>query len=193
LRPPAYNVQVRDRRFFLPWSNFRMNKTTHCAAAAALLLAAQVLAAPAAGDVLGPQAEHCFAGSGKPAALVRVSGLKNRKGELRVQAYGSDAAKFLEKGEWIARVDLPVTASGPMDVCVPLPRPGNYAIAVRHDANGNGKSDWNDGGGFSRNPDLSLTNLEPDHARVVVPVGNGPAPLSIVMQYRHGLTIRPVR
>src|SRR3546814_4960339 len=47
---------------------------------------------------------------------------------------------FLEKGKWLARIQVPVTGNGPMNVCVPVPKPGNYAVYVRHDRNGNGKS-----------------------------------------------------
>ena len=67
------------------------------------------------------------------------------------------AAQFPGKGKWVRRVD--VRAQWParsVDVCVPLPKAGQYAFVVRHDANANRKSDWNDGGGFSRNPKLSL-------------------------------------
>jgi uncharacterized protein (DUF2141 family) len=69
---------------------------------------------------------------------------------------------------------------------------GAYAVAVRHDADGNGKSGWNDGGGFSNNPRLSLTNLKPSWRRVAIDVGNGVKPVNVVLNYRHGLAIRPV-
>ena len=109
---------------------------------------------------------------------------------MRVQIY--DASNFLVKGQRVARVDLPVTSSV-MPVCVALPRPGSYAVAVRHDVNGNNKSgDWSDGGGFSRNPKISFFHLKPSFGEVAVPVGNGPRGVSVVLNYRQGLSIGPV-
>jgi uncharacterized protein (DUF2141 family) len=80
-----------------------------------------------------------------------------------------------------------------MGVCVAVPRPGTYAIAVRHDSDGNGKSGWNDGGGFSRNPKISLTDLKPRHRDVAFAVENGVKPIDVILNYRKGLSIGPVR
>jgi uncharacterized protein (DUF2141 family) len=79
-----------------------------------------------------------------------------------------------------------------MQVCVAVPRAGIYALAVRHDADANGKTGWNDGGGFSNNPRLSLMNLKPNHKAAAISVGNGVKPLSIVLNYRRGLSIAPI-
>lgn len=122
---------------------------------------------------------------------VRVTGLKNGAGEVRVQAYGPGAAGFLDKGKWVRRVDVPVNGRRSIDVCVPLPRPGQYAFAVRHDANANRKSDWNDGGGFSRNPKLSLMG-KPSFAQTAIAAEKGPGRTTIVVNYRQGLSIKPI-
>ena len=159
-------------------------------AAAVLAMAAQPVTAQAA---LGPDAAACRAGASRPAILVNVSGFKNRVGRLRVQIYSGNPADFLVKGKKLRRVDLPVTSSGAMAVCVAVPRAGNYAVAVRHDADGNGKSGWSDGGGFSRNPSISLVSLRPRHSDVVIPVGNGVKTTNVVLKYRRGLSIGPVR
>ncbi|WP_375419672.1 DUF2141 domain-containing protein [uncultured Sphingomonas sp.] len=79
-----------------------------------------------------------------------------------------------------------------MDVCLVLPSAGRYAIAARHDANASGKSDWNDGGAFSRNPKLSLLRMRPRFQDVVIDVPNGGSRIRMVMNYRHGLSIGPV-
>lgn len=150
------------------------------------------LSAPAHAVVLGPDAASCAPGSSAPAALVRVEGFRVHSGNLRVQVYGGNPAEFLEKGKWLKRVDVPVTPAGAMQVCVALPAAGNYAIAVRHDTDGNGRSGWNDGGGFSRNPRLSLTSLKPNHREVVMAFGAGTRPVDVVLNYRQGLSIRPI-
>ena len=158
-------------------------------AAGALAAVAPATAAQAA---LGPDAASCKSGGNAPAVLVNVNGFKHRGGRLRVQLYGSNPADFLAKGKKLRRIDLPVTGSGPMRVCVAVPKPGKYAIAVRHDADGNGKSGWNDGGGFSRNPKISLLDLKPKYGEVAIPVGNGVKPVDVVLNYRQGLSIKPV-
>ena len=157
---------------------------------AVALLAAMPAQAQAA---LGPDAAACTPGAKKPAVLVSVNGFKNRVGRVRVQLYGNNPSDFLAKGKKLRRIDLPVTGSGAMNVCVAVPKAGTYAIAVRHDADGNGKSNWNDGGGFSNNPKLSLLDLKPSLRETAVSVGNGVKPVSVVLNYRRGLKIAPVR
>ena len=46
--------------------------------------------------------------------------------------------------------------------------------------------------GFSRNPRISLTNLRPNYNNVAINVGRGVTPVSVVLNYRFGLAIRPV-
>ncbi len=155
----------------------------------AVAAAIGVDAAPASA-ALGPDAAACAAGSAQPAVLVNVSGFKSRTGRVRVQIY--DSSNFLVKGKRVRRIDLPVTA-GSMPVCVAVPGAGTYAVAVRHDVNGNNKSgDWSDGGGFSRNPKLSLLRLKPSFDQVSVAVGRGARPVNVVLNYRSGLSIGPV-
>lgn len=155
-----------------------------------LLAAALMLAAPVSAAQAGPDAASCREGGGS-ALLVAVSGLKSSAGTLRVQLYGANPAEFLAKGAKLRRIDVPVTDRS-MEVCVALPQPGRYAVAVRHDSSGNG-SDWNDGGGFSRNPSISLTALKPKHSRVAFDAGSGVQRVPIVMQYRRGLSIGPLK
>jgi uncharacterized protein (DUF2141 family) len=147
-----------------------------------------MLAGPAAA---APAGEAAACARGDSAVLVRVAGLKAPRGMLRVQIYGSNPADFLAKGKKLKRVDVPVSA-GRMEVCVDLPGPGNYAVAVRHDADGNGKSGWNDGGGFSRNPKISLVNLKPSYNDVVIQVGRSVRAVDVILNYRRGLSIGPV-
>lgn len=158
-------------------------------ALAVLALAAPVSPARAA---LGPDAGACGSASGRSAILVNVSGFKARTGRVRVQIYGDNPADFLEKGRKLRRIDVPILGSGTMPVCVAVPGPGRYAVAVRHDLNGNDRSDWSDGGGFSRNPRLSLGSLKPRYRDVVISVGDGVTPTQVILNYRRGLSIGPV-
>lgn len=144
---------------------------------------------PAGASVLG---ETAVCARGDSAVLVRIDGFKERRGTVRVQIYGANPAEFLAKGKKLKRLDLPVARSGRMDVCVDLPGPGNYAVAVRHDLDGNGKSGWSDGGGFSRNPKISLVHLKPSYRDVVIQVGRGVRPVDVTLNYRRGLSIGPI-
>jgi len=161
--------------------------TAKAAGLAALVLAAQASPAQA---ILGPDAAACR-GDG-PALVVNVDGFKARTGNIRVNVYGNDPRRFLARGQYIRQINVRVTRAGAMPICVSLPTAGRYAIAVRHDVDSDG-SDWQDGGGFSRNPRLSLTNLRPNFNNVAINVGRAVQPVNVVLNYRFGLTVRPVR
>src|ERR1700752_978338 len=124
------------------------------------LVAAAVAALPAAANSQwGPDPPACRAG--RPSILVNVLGLSQRTGNVRVVIYNNPAT-FLDRGATLRRINVPVTPNGPMRVCIAVPNPGTYAVAVRHDVDGdNARGDWSDGGGFSRNPRITLLRLRP--------------------------------
>lgn len=126
---------------------------------------------------------RCGNGAG-PAVEVTVSGIRSSKGMVRVQSYRATAAEWLEKGQWINRIEVPARA-GTMTFCVPLPAPGSYGIAVRHDVNANGKTDLReDGGGMSNNPAINIFNLgKPSYKKTALSVGDGVKPIAITMRY----------
>lgn len=156
-----------------------------------LLLIAPLLAAaaaPAPAAVLGSDAGACL--SGKPSMLVRVSGFKQPGGTVNVALYAAQG--YLAKGGKLSKVVVPVRSRAPMDICIAVPRPGEYAVAVHHDINGNGDKDASDGGGYSGNPRLSITHLRPSFGRTAVQVGHAPRQVTVLLQYRRGLSIGPV-
>ncbi len=157
----------------------------------ALIAAMTAVPAAASAPILGPDSAACRPGAGGPAALVRVYGFKDREGQLRVQLYGGNADTFLDKGSKLKRIELPVAASGDMDVCVALPHTGEFAIAVLHDRNSNGKMNpTSDGVGFSRNPKLGLS--KPDQKGAAFVARGGVQTFEVVLNYLHGLSVRPV-
>lgn len=121
--------------------------------------------------------------------IVDIRGLRASTGGVRVQLY--DEAGFLEKGRWLARVEASASGRRSVEVCVPVPRPGTYGVAIRHDANANGKSDSGDGGAFSRDPRLSILRLKPSFTQVAIPLAAGISRVAVTMNYRHGLSIGP--
>ena len=152
-----------------------------------LIAALLSLASAAPAGVVGSDARACL--SGKPSMLVRVNGFKAPKGTVKVAVY--EAQNYLAKGGKLRKVVVPVRSTAAMDICIAVPKAGRYAVAVHHDVNGNGDKDANDGGGYSGNPRLSLTNLRPTFGRTAVSVGAAPRPVVVTLLYRSGLSIKP--
>ena len=151
-----------------------------------LCAAAAALTAPASASVVGRDAAACAAG--KPSVQVRVSGFKRASGTLKLALYDGDG--FLVKGHKLRKDKVPVRSASPLDICLAVPKPGRYAVAVHHDLNGNGERDARDGGGFTGNPKLSITNLRPSFRKTAIEVGDGPRRAAVQLQYLRGLSIR---
>ncbi len=152
----------------------------------ALLLVTTATAAPAA--IIGSDAGACL--SGKPSMVVRVSGFRKPSGTVKVALYA--ARGYLAKRGKLGKVVVPVRSTAPMDICIAVPGEGQYAVAVHHDVNGNGDKDASDGGGYSGNPRLSITNMRPSFGKTSVHVGSAPRQVAVLLQYRRGLSIGPV-
>ena len=154
------------------------------AATAALLSVAPVQAA------VGPHAQLCAAG--RPAVLARVSGFKVARGTLSVKLYPGNS-RFLEKGGYIRKVEVPVTRAGAIDVCVPVPSSGRYALSVRHEISG--EKSRSDGGGFSGNPKLSLLDVvlerKRDRSAVSFQVNGSTRVVPVTLLYLQGASLRP--
>lgn len=155
------------------------------------VLALSVLIGGAASAAVGPHADACE-GSGKNAMLVKIVGLKSHDGFVRVQSYGGDPAAYFDKGTYLERVDVPPSART-IEVCMPVPRPGTYAISVRHSLGGT--FSMTDGAGFSGNPNMSLMDAmfkrKPPAGEVQVRV-NGVARVSVTMNYVKDGQLKPI-
>ena len=101
-----------------------------------------------------------------------------------MQSYPATKAAWLTKGRWLHRVESGARA-GSMSFCLPVATVGNYAIAVRHDKNGNGSTDISsDGGGFSNNPSINILNLgKPSVGKVSFYAGSGVTTITVNMKY----------
>ncbi len=152
---------------------------SHCLSGAGLLLVA-AFAQPSAAQAIGPDAAAC---SGRSSALlVRITGLKERAGLLRVSTYLATDADWLVKGRYVRRIDVPVPAAGEPEVCVALPKGGHYAVAVLHDRNGDHHVNiFKDGGGFSNNPKFGWSR--PDAKAVAFVAGPGLTTVDITLKY----------
>jgi len=161
-------------------------------ATVAVALLAIGLAAPARAEVLGGDAAACAAGGG-PAILAEVTGLKDRKGRIKLELYPATQEDFLKddtalaaQGKTFRRVWAPLPASGQVLVCIRVPRPGRYALLVTHDRDGKNKFNFfQDGAGFPGPGKLGMSRPKLDQA--VVDVAGGTVERAIRMQYLRGL------
>jgi len=160
-------------------------KTTLRLAPGAALAAGLVASFPAGAyrQAIPNDMGRCAAGSG-PAVKVTVTGIKTSRGTMRVQTYRGTSSEWLAKGKWLHRVEAPARR-GTMTFCLPVPEAGTYAVAVRHDVNGNGSTDLReDGGGMSNNPSINIFNLgRPSYKKTAFSVGGEVKPITITMRY----------
>lgn len=152
----------------------------------ALALAATGIAVPAHAQYrqkISNNMSKCSAGAG-PAVKVTVSGIKSSAGKIRVQSYRGTKQDWLESGRWIHRIEGSARA-GTMTFCMPIPSAGTYGIAVRHDVNGNGKTDiFKDGGAMSNNPSINAFNLgKPSYKKTRFTAGSGVTSIRVKMRY----------
>ena len=150
-------------------------------------LAATAIAVPVQAqyrEKIANDASKCAAGAGS-AVRVTITDIKDSRGTIRVQSYRATKQDWLEKGKWIYRMEAPAK-TGTMTFCMPVPGPGSYGIAARHDLNGNGKTDiFGDGGAMSNDPSVNLFNMgKPSYKKAAFDVGSGVRSMTIEMRYR---------
>ncbi len=78
---------------------------------------------------------------------------------------------------------------------MPVQHDGTYAISVRHDVDGSGRTEMSDGAAMSGNPDVSLMDIllkrKPSPAQVAIEV-RGTTVVPVVLNYIHGMSVGPV-
>ena len=156
------------------------------------MLAAAMVPGGAAAQVAGPDAAACTGNRG-PAVLVHVQGLKDRKGNLKLELYPANEDDFLKddrdllkEGKTFRRIQTPTPPSGNPSLCMRVPQAGRYALLVVHDRDGKNKfSFWNDGAGFASAEKIG--RRRPKVEQAVVQIGPGVTTLTIRMQYLRGL------
>ena len=149
---------------------------------------------------LGKAEGRCRAGEPGPALLVEAAGMKDRTGNMKLEIYPGNDQDFLADdnvlvaaGKTFRRVEVPVPQAGPVVLCVRIPGPGTYAVSVLHDRNMDRRFQWKiDGIGFSSNPKLGWGKPSVKNSRVVVNSG-GVSKISVVMNYRNGLGVAPLK
>ena len=149
---------------------------------------------------LGKAEGSCRPGESGPALLVEAVGMKDRSGQMKLEVYPGNEQDFLADdnvlvaaGKTFRRVEAPTPQSGPVVLCVRLPGPGTFAVAVLHDRNLDRRFSWKiDGIGFSANPHLGWSKPKARVSRVVVN-GSGVSRIAVVMNYKSGLGVAPLK
>lgn len=142
---------------------------------------------------LGKAEAQCRPDETGPAVLVLVTGLKDREGRLKVELYPANDQDFLADdnvllmaGKTFRRVEIAVPPSGPVQLCMRIPGPGDYALIVLHDRDSNRRFGLSsDGVAFSGNPKIGLS--KPKAAAVTFVAGHGFTTQTVRMNYRRGL------
>lgn len=112
-------------------------------------------------------------------AMVKVEGLKDRDGNLRVEVYPDNDRDFLVNR--MGRTEVP-TPGGEPQLCVQLPGKGRYAIVVHQDRDADNSFDvFTDGFGFSNNPKLGFS--KPDVSKVAFDTTGKVTHLTVDMHY----------
>ena len=159
-----------------------------------LLTAATIPSTPDLGKAEG----RCRSNEPGPAFIVNVAGLRDRTGRLKLEVYPATGDDFLADdnvlvaaGKTFRRVEVPVPASGPAELCVRVPRAGRYGVVVLLDRNGDRRFNWRvDGIGFAGNPRLGVR--QPDVAEASAVASSRRTSITIVMNYLRGLRMRPL-
>lgn len=162
-----------------------------------VLLMLAVAAVPSSPN-LGIAEGRCRAGEPGPAFLVNVQGLHDRQGRIKLEVYPSNNQDFLaddnvliNAGKVFRRVDVPLPASGPVQLCIRVPQAGAYSLMVLHDRDSNHRFGLSgDGIGFGGNPRLRWGR--PSAAETRVAAGPGITRIDVVMNYRRGMAYRPL-
>jgi uncharacterized protein (DUF2141 family) len=128
-----------------------------------------------------PRAAPCGAPGapeGGPRLLVEVAGARRAAGNVTITLYGPRREDFLARGGRLARRRVPLSAgAASAGACFALSAPGDYAVAVYHDENGDRDFNRNalglpaEGYGFSNDAPTPIGLPDFDRVRFAVPPG----------------------
>ena len=158
--------------------------------------AAQIPSTPSLGIAEG----RCRPGEAGPAFLINATGLKDRKGTLKVELYAAndedflaDDNKLIAAGKAFRRAVVDLPATGPAQLCIRAPGAGQWALALLHDRDSNRKfSLFSDGVGFPGNP-TRLTRAKPTVETGRAVAGAGPTTINVRLLYLSGFGFSPLR
>ncbi len=104
------------------------------------VMVATLAASPGSRAADAPASSEAACESRQYSILVHVKNIKDARGTITVDLHGDDPDKFLKSGAKLDRLRVPAVA-GEMQICVPVERPGVYAVALYQDRDSNMKLD----------------------------------------------------
>jgi uncharacterized protein (DUF2141 family) len=138
----------------------------------------------AADDIVSAPEMSC---DGRPySILVVVKNIKDDRGTITIDLHGDDPELFLKSGAKLARLRLPAVP-GDMKICVPVEKPGVYAVALYQDRDSNLKLDktWiglpSEPFGVSR--DAPIRMAPPKHKEAAFEVTGPLTPVTVTLRH----------
>ena len=159
-----------------------VNTILNRASCLALLLAASV---PARAEQTASPCAEQIAATG-PTLHVTATGARRVAGDIAFTLYGADPARFLKSHGSLAVIRVTLTSTRAA-ACFTVSSPGDYAVAIYHDENGNHHFDRNflglpvEGYGFSNDAPTYLGPPSFGAARIAIHAGDNTA--SIRLRY----------
>ena len=126
-----------------------------------LAIPAAAFVALTGGGLASAQEAACTGTASATRLYVDVEGVRSSEGLVAVTLYADDSKRFLARRGSLYVGRVPAKA-GNTRVCIHVPEPGVYALAVYHDEDGDRSIDRNaiglptEGVGFSNNPNVFL-------------------------------------
>jgi len=117
--------------------------------------------------------------------LVHLKNVKDDRGTITIDLHGDDPEKFLKSGAKLLRMRVPA-AAGDMNICVPVDKPGIYALALYQDRDSNLKLDktWiglpDEPFGVSR--DAPIRMAPPKHKDAAFDVAGPLTPVTVTLR-----------
>jgi uncharacterized protein (DUF2141 family) len=129
-----------------------------------------------------------------PVVLLKLYGLKDRSGRLKIEFYPANETDFLKDdtelrkaGKLFVRTETAVPQQGPVSLCVAAPPARRFAVLVIHQRSGGAKfSISKDGIGVPGNDRLG--RKRPTAAQATVDAENRVTTVTARMQYMRGLS-----
>lgn len=119
--------------------------------------------------------------------MIHLKNVRDDRGTITVDLHGDDPDLFLKSGAKLSRTRIPATA-GDMDICLPVEKPGVYAVALYQDRDSDQKLDKNFIGipsepfGVSR--DAPIRMAPPKHREAAFEVAGPLTPVIVTLGRR---------
>jgi uncharacterized protein (DUF2141 family) len=116
--------------------------------------------------------------------MINLKNVRDDRGTITIDLHGDNPETFLKSGAKLSRTRVPAV-QGDMDICLPVEKPGVYAVGLYHDRDSDQKLDKNFLGipsepfGVSRDAPIRLA--APKHHEAAFEVKGPLTPVTVTM------------